>query len=211
MSERAVIVGGFTTGKRALEPVGEAAAELGLANDAEIFTFPYAMEYPGKVEKAAKGQLLIAHSAGSLAVAQTNWTTSPRRFIAYNGPEPRTKFDLILAAGRKTSEHAKAVITGPDRLSYAKVISSNSVELALHPYSNLRHLDAISRFSTLSLLAACRKSGINASAAVTEGDVFFPYDASLGSEGVDVEVYPGSHDELLVNPRDLMRHIATPG
>lgn len=207
MSRRVVIIGGFATGDWALEPVGHTAVELGLADDADIFTFPNAMRHPERIEKAAKGQLLLTHSAGVLAVANAN-LISPDQLVAYNGPEPRTKFGLVRAANRKTAEHAKAVIAGPHRRQYARVMASNAVEGTLHAFSNLRHIGAISRFSTLNQLATYQAAGLEVSAAVTEGDVFFPYDASVVPAGINVRIYPGGHDELLVDPAPLLRGIS---
>lgn len=204
MSEALLVIGGFTTGKRVLEPVAATAVMLGLANDAEVITFRKAMKYPDRVHRFLREGIVLTHSAGILAVE--GWM-NPSRIIASNGPEPRSRLQLIGAASRKTAQHAKSVITGPERAAYAKVMSSNAAELTMHPNANLKHLGNIAEFSTFEQLTRFRQAGILSSAIVTDGDVFFPYDASVAPIGVRVDTHPGSHDELLINPAPLLNRL----
>lgn len=201
-----VVIGGFTTGKRALEPVAEAAIGLGYANDAEVLNFRHAMEDWHAVKKKARNGIVISHSAGSLAVARS--LAAPELFVAYNGPEPLSIPRLALSANRKTAQHLRSIFTDNDRAAYSRIVASNAAEMTAHPFGNLKHIRAISRFSTLSQLAYMNHSGQRTLGVVTDGDVFFPPEPSAVPQGVQIESYAGDHDRLLADPKTLLSCIA---
>lgn len=205
---RAVIVGGFSTGEMALEPVGQAAIALGIARDFDTFTFPYAMEKPWEVASAARDQIIITHSAGALAISQSV-LLRPSEIITCNGPEPRPKKSLVNAATRKIVQHTAGLFTESGRRrAYARVMASNALEATLHPYGNMRHLSSISAFSTTGYLASIQRCKIaSVQSIVTEGDTFFPYDPGAVLSNIRTHVVPGGHDELLISPEDLLQEL----
>lgn len=206
--ERAIIVGGFSTNKRALEPVAQTVFEAEIALDVETIPLNAAMNRPQYLEKAAKGQLLISHSAGILAVANARGI-SPDQTIAFNGPEPKTRRHLVGASVVKTGQCLRNSITGPLQREHARVVRNNAIELVGHPYANLRHLGAISVFSTLNYLSEMQQAGQEVRTVVTDSDVFFPYDPLHNSAPkVPLDLYSGSHDELLVNPQKFIASLS---
>lgn len=205
--KRAVIVGGFAEHRAQLEPVGHAVCELGLADDADVFTFLDAMNSDGEVERALRGQTALTHSAGIMAVQNGS---SPEELHVYNGPEPRTALGLVFSAMRKTVNHQIKVFTGPDRLVHASTIAANSVELAAHFPDNLRALHEIKKFSTSKRVGEIASSGATwVQVIVSAKDEFFnPGKHILSMTNTIINtgkiigghVIDGGHDELLVRP-----------
>lgn len=203
---RVVVVGGFTEGEMALEPVAEAACEFGIAEDADIFKFRDVMYDDTDLVRASRGQHVITHSAGVLALSNQ---VSPRRISSYNGPEQSSKIDLVKAAARKTLNHQKAVITGPYRVRHIRTLASNTAELAIHPIGNLRHLGKIAGFSTIERLSVFRAfQGTHADVVIMEQDEFFSTSDKLHNQahtlGISVVRLDGFHDDLLVEPRRIL-------
>jgi hypothetical protein len=204
MSEVLTVIGGFVTGRDVLESVANTAVEMELVDDAEVVVFRKAVRMDNWKEKV-DGRLVITHSAGALAIRDG---MRPKQWVAYNGPEPRSPLGLAGAAMRKTSQHLYHAVAGPHRSAYARTIHSNNVEFALHGYDNLRHIPQISRTSTLARLAMLQESGVSVAGIVTEGDVFFPHDPLKVPRGVKVDLLPGGHDELLVDPATMLAAIS---
>ncbi|HSX30200.1 MAG TPA: hypothetical protein VLE73_06600 [Candidatus Saccharimonadales bacterium] len=203
MSKRVVVLGGFSTGPELLEPVVNAAVGAGLAYDGEVITFPRGMKDPECVGRAVKDQLALSHSAGALVLRPY---MRPSKYVAYNGPEPRSVPQLVSAATRKTFQSLGRVVSGPDRAEHARLLTYDGLELARHPVAYLTKVPRIAGFSTYANLEMLDPD-IDASAVVTSGDIFFPYDPQSVPQGVRVTLVPGLHDELLIHPAEMLQTI----
>lgn len=203
---RAVIIGGYNTGEKTLDPIAQALCDEGLADDADVFTFPKAMSRPDDIRKAAHRQLVLTHSAGAMALDGT----LPNYVVACNGVERRGVGGLLWDTGRKTASHLGRMITGPNRAAYRRVLGTNTAQMALHLPAHASRLPAVSRFSTVEALGtACTKARAFALAVVTTGDELFPNSLELPRHAdIATLELPGGHDELLLRPAAMIGRIA---
>jgi hypothetical protein len=207
MSNYALLIGGYGTGRSALYPVAEAMVGAELANDVAVVPFTTAMENPERLARIGEGRLVLTHSAGALAVSES--AMSAGQWVAYNGPVPTTIPGLIAATsvkyGQYLSEIKRAYREGDQNLiqGISRVALSNVVETATYPYRNLSPVPEIRRFSTPEALRSAQVSGIAVSAVVTDGDAFFPYNPGIWG-GINVDFLPGVHDQLLISPRRML-------
>jgi hypothetical protein len=195
MSNRAVMVGGFTTGKRLLEPFADAiCARFGFA-DADVFEFTV-IDDTSKLERALKRQTAFVHSAGLLAVAEC---VGMERVAAFNSPEPTKVARLLANAAIKSGNLWKTAITGPHRMGAARVVASNNIQAIAHPLAHGRQIAVVSRFSTTAQLALMEAAGVPTARIDTDGDEFFGPHTLHEWDGKRA-VLPGSHDQVLVDP-----------
>lgn len=202
---RAVVIGGFATGKSTLENVAEALCDRRLADDADVLTFPQAMADPDKVERITRRRLILTHSAGILAVHRN---TCPSEIIACNGPEPQRFHSLLNASWRKMQHNRQFAKEGPCAAAYALLVRSNMVEGLRHPVAHVSRISAIGRFSTtqhlLSHLEAQSEGNFAASQLFTQDDEYFPHDPTLGYGQIRMYEHEGNHDALLASPRTVL-------
>ncbi len=203
--KRAVIVGGFTTGNRLLEPVGQAVCEHLGFEDADVFEFTHVIDDPSKLDRALRRQTAFVHSAGLLAVVQC---TNMERFVALNAPEPNTVPRLIANAAIKSGNLWKTTVTGPHRKGAARVVASNSTEAMKHPLTHARQIVPVSRFSTTEQLRHKRASGVSVVRIDTDGDEFFgPHTLHGWDERSSSIVLPGCHDQILICPDEFVAQL----
>lgn len=204
---RAVVIGGFAEHRTQLEPVADAACELGLADDADVFTYLDAMNSDGEVERALRGQTAITHSAGIMAIQNGS---SPGELHTYNGPEPRTALGLAFSALRKTLNHQIKTFTGPDRVAHATANAANALELASHLPNNLKAMHEIKKFSTVKRLGEIATSDSTwIQMIISTKDEFFKPESygpqsELYAQRILPQLIEGGHDELLIRPHDTI-------
>jgi len=200
MTRRAVIVGGFTTGQRLLEPLAEATCNHFGFDDAEIFTFTDVITSPHRLEQASRQQSVIAHSAGLLAVAKCS---GMERVFALNAPEPMAASRLVVRAAVKTAQLYKTVVTGPNRAGAAGVVLSNAQEGLVHPVAHAKQIVAVSKFSGRQQLSHMEDAGVAVSWVNTSADEFFGPHSAYSWDGQSA-VLAGCHDQVLIDPAGFM-------
>lgn len=206
---RAVIVGGFTTSLEGLRPVVSAVERLDIADEIEVFPFLYAMKRPNEVRKAVENALVIAHSAGILAV---DTDTRPQELVACNGPEVQARWALRLGAGAlRKMQNTRLFAADPEhpaRYEYARISGDNMREGLRHPLGYSRRIAQVARFSTAAHLADAIESEriATATALVTPDDEFFPHvPESLDYGKATVLTHTGNHDALLASPDQVLQ------
>lgn len=197
MSERVVVVGGFASGRRVLELVADVLCRRYSLGDADIFTFPGAMQNTTRLERAVRGRPAFTHSAGLLAVAACAGVS---KIAALNPPEPRSVPELLGRAVRRSGHLWEQSTVGPRRGGAARVIATNTIQGALHPAVHLGQLRAVSTFSATDVLSVMHThGGIRTARIDTEDDELFgPYPLKPW-DGVTA-VLPGVHDQILIHP-----------
>lgn len=206
---RAVIVGGFTTSLNGLRPVAAAVERLDVADKIEVFPFLHAMKQPEQVRRAAQDALVIAHSAGILAVTSD---LRPQEIVACNGPEVQPRWALSLSAGAlrkmKNTRAFAGDSTHPARYEYARISDDNMREGVRHLLGYSRRVAQVARFSTASHLANALESEqvAAATALVTPDDEFFPHAPDILDYGkARVLIHEGNHDALLAFPDAVLQ------
>lgn len=205
---RAVIVGGFSTSLRGLAPVASAVEQLDVADEIEAFPFLYAMKHPDMIRKAAQDSLVIAHSAGILALGKES---RPAEIVACNGPEVRSGrvWGLGIGAKQKLLNNRAFAKDAqhPAAYEYARIGRDNMLEGLRHPIGYGRRIAQVARFSTAAYLAEAvgNENVAAATALVTPDDEFFPHvPGALNYGDATVLVHKGNHDALLASPADVL-------
>ena len=211
MGTRCIVIGGFNTGKRCLEPLTDEAVTLFGANDGECLTFRSAMEARDNAVYALRDKVddayVITHSAGSMALEGIK--ARPRELVVVAGPEPRSIGSLVLRGTGKFVRAAGRMMSGPDRRGQARVVGSNAAEALVHTKANMRYLGEVSVNSVSDgLNVAAGHGGVNVLSVRMSEDEYFP----LAMAADKLKLYPevvldGLHDDILVAPADLMRQI----
>lgn len=205
---RAVYIGGFGNGRACAERVSDALGQH--YEDVYPFTFREAMNDTERVRCAVKNVDVLTHSAGMLAVRDTQ----PRLVAAFNAPVGgfTTQTALVARSVIKTTRmHLPGV--GIRSMEDAKAVAaydlSAGIELALHAKENLRHLGAIASFDSIQTAYAAQRSGVPVHLMHTTGDEYFPWShqdmAYAENSGVTVVgLGSGIHDELIIRPESTL-------
>lgn len=215
-----LIIGGFTESRRLLEPVAEEAIEQGLGHDAEVLTLRDAVKIDDeRLRRLAAGMNIITHSAGITAVPDARQRSVdselPNGLVVIAGPEPRSVGRLVRSASRKTYNHIFGGTAYPHR-AHMRVVVGNAAELAAHPFVNFSLVPNISGFSTMNRLYMGQAAAIGRLGNfMMADDVFYAnprwreyaVPQSLQRNGCVIGELAGSHDELLLNPKGVLRGI----
>lgn len=199
LMSRVIVLGGYTTGRRLLDTVADAACNQFDYTDAGVLTFPEAMSRPDKLDSLVRGQDVLTHSAALYALVHSGGIARIRNVLAINPPEPRHPARLATAAAKKTSHLAGNTIVGPQRRGTANVLASNMVQSCAHPIVHAKSLREISRFSATETLAQASEIGAMTLRVDTAGDEFFGPHELRAWDGTSA-VFPGRHDAVLIDP-----------
>lgn len=200
--KRAVVIGGFATGQGSLERVANTICDgLQLADDADVFTFAYAMGNPDEIGKATRNSRVFTHSAGILAVHSL---VQPDTVIACNGPEPRSALRLLASGYTKVRHSLFHVAIGQlPAETHASIVRDTVEEVARNPCAYFGRIGQIGGFSTRLRLAGF-ENNVKVAALVSATDEFFPYRPDLDYGNVPVFVHPGGHDAFLIEPAKVL-------
>lgn len=215
-----LVIGGFTESERVLEPVADEAIEQGFGYDAEVLTLREAIKMDGeRLRSLMAGMNIITHSAGVVAVPDARRRVAhselPEELIIIAGPEPRPAGRLAALAIRKTNEHLFGKTVHP-RGAHLRVVAGNIAEGAAHFPTNLSLSGLISRFSTINQLDTRQVAASGRTGNFMMSDDIFYADPQWSNRaalqdlmrgGCMVAELFGSHDELLVSPKDVLRDV----
>jgi len=206
-------IGGFGNGRSSAESVAEALEKrLGTGRPVNAFTFSDYIDDPDEIERATNGARVVTHSAGAMAALER-----PNFAEAHilSPPLPRNIGSLVFRSGIKS---ARMFIPGvgvhlpSDIVAAAKYSAGAVAELAAHPKKNFGQLKKIAAFNAIHSAVSAVRTGENPLQLVwTENDVFFSPTASELEEarlaGVDYQIVPGEHDEVVLRPDQLFEDI----
>lgn len=210
---KAVVVGGYTTGNRLLEPLADALCKRFGLDDADPFVFHEVMKDPTDLSKAVKGRAVFGLSAGTFAVAHAG-CTGMERISSHNSPERRSAGDLVKGAAMMQGHLLKntlreALLEGDMEAAWAsgRVVVSNLVQFGLHPKVHGRNVPAVSEFSTAGYFSDVRGNLKIPTARIdTDGCEFFGPNELQKWDGERI-VLPGGHSQALVTPEAFVAQI----
>lgn len=187
------MLGGYSTLKRQLEPVIDAACKWGLADDGEAVTFPAAVGNPKRLRRIVKNSIIAGHSAGNMNVTPD---MDPDYFIACMPPEPCSVRGLLRAGNQKVKHGVRQVLRGPERGAHARLLRDGYLASLGYLPVHIAQLPRVSRFSARQILTAARDAGIGVGRVEATDDVFFPtqHTAHL-PEGAESMLVPGSAEQ----------------
>jgi hypothetical protein len=203
---RIVVVGGFAESRKMLEPVAEAACEIGLGQDADVFRLRDVWDDKDKLNKAVLGQFVITHSAGIIPITPD---LRPRGLVTYNGPMPLRINQLAIRALHKSTIHSLNSIIGPNEAAHWRTLRGNTAELVLHPLVNLKQLGKISRFNTSDRTRDFKQNGIGFLKRVisTHDEIYKRRVRAMNylspCEGY-LQAIDGRHDDLIIRPAEVI-------
>ncbi len=200
----AIIVPGFSEFERCAEPLAEAltSGPYALAGSAEIVCLSDALDNPERYEKAFKGNLVVTHSAGLLAVNRA------LEVIALNPPEPTTLRKTIKGANAVNSSKNEGIEEG----IVVGGIFEVAKELGRHPVISAKIPLAIRTFSSAQHLVDRAASFVNGrSLFYTDQDQFGftrPEVVDYANQnGIFARILQGEHNHAMFQPKDMLRQV----
>lgn len=203
--KRAVYIGGFGNGRGNAERVADALASR--YDDVDPFTFAHAMEKPDTIRRAVKGADVITHSAGMLALKDTQ----PGYIGAIGAPLPTSVGSLVARSVLKTVRMHTPGIGIRSARDIGCVMAydlSTIAEYAHNGPQNLKHLRQIARFNAVDTALAAESAGIQVLLGYNHGDEFFQLSPNetmrAMAGGVDITHMPGVHDQVILTPDETL-------
>jgi hypothetical protein len=208
MRKHVTLTGGYFTPKVALEPAAKALGNIEGIGDVQIFTFLETMKNPDRVASSMKNGIVLADSAGAMALGQVlERGGTPTKIVSCDGPEPRNFRHLAkgLLAIRRNCLAIAQDESHPYAQTYAKLLEQGVAELRGRALEYLCHLPAVSYFSTSQMLKDSMQAGIQPAALVSPHDELYPYSKEVGYGSVPVYAHDGGHATFLAEPGRVLQ------
>lgn len=158
-AERAVVIGGFSQGKKAVERIADAFGEYGYSDiDALTFAEAHRINEQRGMARIVKGADVLTHSAGMTTVDGT----FPLSIEAHCPPTP-TGPQIVGRAGLKTialHTPGDGIRSLEDIPPIVQLDASMAAELGVHLWANLKPLPRIMRYDALARAEAAQEHGI---------------------------------------------------
>jgi hypothetical protein len=210
---RTVIVGGFGTGRSAVESA--TVAFEGHYEEIFPYTFSDAISRPREVERAMEDADVRTVSAGFVAVDEALRTgggkRKPKQIDAEGAPLPTTVVDLAKATLVKTGRMHKpgvGITSFASAIAVARFDISAIAELMSHPGLNIGNIGEISNFDSIEAARRHQASGILTTLIYRSGEVYFdpsPQQEERAIEGgVGIKRPEGEHDQLFITPEAIV-------
>lgn len=208
---RIVIIGGLYESESLFEGVAETAIGLEMADDAVVFTLNDAINRQETKFKVAtkSASLVLTHGAGAVALP-SSYRLEAVTMIAPNEPMRSPSRAFV----RKTLNHLAGESTHP-RVDQWRVAAGNIIALAAHPYQSRQQQAFVTEVSVIDDL-------IKTMSIQCDNIGYFPmqddeyYGRPDQKQQLDLEwweiisdVLPGRHDELLLDPGNVLSTVQT--
>ena len=204
---KAIFVSGAGTSKREALYIGGALAEVYNCENVEVWTLAQAVENRARLIASSENQLVVGHSTGVEIISHL----PAKRRIGIDGAVGSSLMSMALHTPAVLFDALRDVQTTSSPRQALSIAARSLAEVVIHCKQHKSAVLELPNFDVAQHAFAHASYGLPYTAAVHEGDKYFPPDLRslerARKVGAVVCVLPGSHTEILVRPLQIFAAI----